>query len=240
MPDQGLKKAVIIQARMGAQRFPGKMMQGLAGVPLVEYVYRRCVQSRIKNVLVATSDDSSDDTIFRHCESIGMPVIRGELHNVLKRFIQAAQSLKAEYIIRVCADTPFVDTSLFEVLLQALIDEGLDYVAPDKKTCASGFLSEAITINALLKTARITTDKEDLEHVTRFIINNPGDFRLKLVQADLRPEFINSFRFTVDYPQDLGLANEIVNNLADKYNFTSHDVINVLQRLQGCNAQALS
>jgi len=103
---------IIIQARMSSSRFPGKMMARLGDIPLIDFIYKRCCESSIKNILVATSDHKSDDILYNHCRGRGIPIMRGNLHNVLKRYIQAGELLNARYIIRVCGDTPFVDISL--------------------------------------------------------------------------------------------------------------------------------
>src|SRR5919199_561345 len=48
----------IIPARYGATRFPGKPLALIAGKPMVEHVYRRCIQSEaFDRVLVATEDE---------------------------------------------------------------------------------------------------------------------------------------------------------------------------------------
>ncbi len=233
MLDKYKKCGIIIQARMSSNRFPGKMLTKIAGRPLVEYVYRRCSQSKIKNVLVATSDSVSDDSIYEYCDNIHIPVMRGDLDNVVKRYIQAARAQKMEYICRVCGDTPFVDTSLIELLLETLITRKLDYAAPDRNTCASGFYSETMTLDALEKVASATGDSEDLEHVTRYILNNRDKFLIKLIDAGLNPQFARGVRFTMDYPADLELVEGIASGLAGDYSFSSQDVLKMIKKIKG-------
>ena len=75
--------AIIIQARMSSARFPGKMMLPLYNnTPLVEYVYERCKTSSVKNILVATSDDKSDDKLYNYCKRNSIPIARGSIKNV--------------------------------------------------------------------------------------------------------------------------------------------------------------
>lgn len=221
--------AIIIQARMSSFRFPAKVMKLLAGMPLVEYVYKRCRQSGVKNVLVATSIEVSDDILYEHCRNNNIVVIRGDLNNVLARFLQAAEHLGAKYIARVCADTPFVDISLIKSLLKTLAFEDLDYIAMDRKTCIPGFYSEAVLLNALKKTSGLTEDAQDLENVTKFIIDNKDKFLTKFIDVDLSPSFVQDIRLTVDYPEDLELLNYLVAGLSDQLNFTSDDILRMVK-----------
>ncbi|MDD5072701.1 MAG: NTP transferase domain-containing protein [Candidatus Omnitrophica bacterium] len=227
--DKGRSSAIIIQARMSSSRFPGKVMSLLGGVPLVEYVYRRCKTCAVDNVLVATSEDTSDDTVYDHCRSGKIPVFRGSLDNVLERYIRAAGSVNAGYVVRVCADTPFVDTALVNTLLKALIAEKLDYASLERSTCASGFYSEAVTAEALEKAAMRTREKEDLEHVTKYITSHPQEFSAKFIDAGLNPEFLHGIRLTIDQPGDLKRANAIVSELVDPLAFTSKEVLETVR-----------
>lgn len=222
--------AIIIQARMSSERFPEKMMAKLGGTPLIDFIYERCCGSSAKNILVATSEDESDDILYNHCRVRKIPIMRGDLHNVLNRYIEAAELLGAKYIIRICGDTPFVDIVMADSLLDMLIAEGLDYVAPDRKTCASAFFSEAVSLEALKKSAALTQEKEDIEHVTRHIINHRDDFRARFINAGLNPPFIRDVRLTIDYPEDIKHADLIVSRLADKVSFASIHILEIIKK----------
>ena len=47
---------VIIPARFGATRLPGKPLLDIAGKPMVQHVYERAMQSGAEKVIVATDD----------------------------------------------------------------------------------------------------------------------------------------------------------------------------------------
>lgn len=230
MVNKRQESAIIIQARMSSKRLPRKMMSLLAGVPLIEYIYKRCVLCKIPSVVVATSNNHSDDVLFEYCKSKNIPAIRGPLDNVLKRYIQVAGELNAKYIIRICGDTPFVDISLMDSFLKLLISQSLDYVSADKNTCVAGFDSEAVTFAALKRAFSLTKSKQDFEHVTRFIINNPRLFLAKFIDVGLKPKFMRRTKLTIDYPKDTKLANSILNELPNKFSFTSKDILAVVRR----------
>lgn len=201
---------------------------------MVEYIYRRCSACAVGNVIVATSEDTSDDAAYDHCRANKIPVFRGSMDNVLERYISAAGSVNVAYIIRVCADTPFVDIALAETFLKTLIEERLDYVSVDRKKCASAFYSEAFRSDALKRSAAATKDKEDLEHVTKYMISHPGEFAIRLIDVALNPEFMHGVKLTVDYPGDLERVNAVLRELDDPVRFTSKEILDIVkQKLPG-------
>lgn len=57
MPDSSARVTVVIPARFGSTRFPGKALVTLAGKPLIQHVYERAQASKgIDRVIVATDD----------------------------------------------------------------------------------------------------------------------------------------------------------------------------------------
>ena len=87
-----MKKAILIQARMSSNRFPEKMMAEIGGKPLVHHMYDRCNESLYADtVSIITSRDKSDDKLFKYCINKKIPVYRGSLNNVLKRYIDALE-----------------------------------------------------------------------------------------------------------------------------------------------------
>ncbi|MDD5660331.1 MAG: hypothetical protein PHI07_00385 [Candidatus Omnitrophica bacterium] len=235
--DQGIELsdrtdcAIIIQARMSSARFPGKMKYLLAGVSLLEYMYRRCKSSSVKTIAIATSDDVSDNCISEWCNSNQIRVIRGSLNNVISRYIKTGEYLKVKYIIRVCGDSPFVAVNYMDLFLRQLIAERLDFVSFLSKACIPGFYSEAVSLSVLKKIESITTVDDDLEHVTKYIIEHPELFKTKFIHSDLNPLFAQGLKLTIDYPQDLLVAEKILATMPDKFLYTPEDVLAAIRRL---------
>ncbi|MFC1807382.1 cytidylyltransferase domain-containing protein [Candidatus Omnitrophota bacterium] len=229
MADKLKKGAIVIQARMSSSRFPQKMMAKLGGMPLIKFVYRRCKTSNINRVCVATSEDSSDDKLYDYCKKNNYTVVRGSLDNVLERYLKAAEYVGADYLVRVGGDTPFVDIDLAEEFLKTVITEGLDYVSVDRVKCASAFYSEAVSRQALQKASDLTFNREDLEHVTRFIIKNSHHFNIRLLDKDLNRDFMKDFNLTIDYPDDIERARHVAGELKDKFKFKSKDILDIVE-----------
>ena len=85
-----MNNAILIQARLSSSRFPKKMLENIGGITLMEYVYKRCKNSmRADRVIVITSNNKTDDELYRLCLDKNILVFRGDLENVLKRYIDA-------------------------------------------------------------------------------------------------------------------------------------------------------
>jgi len=81
-----------IQARLSSSRFPGKVLAPLQGQPLIVYMVERVRQARLLDgVVVVTSTDASDDVLATTLAQAHIPVFRGDLQDVLKRFADAAR-----------------------------------------------------------------------------------------------------------------------------------------------------
>src|SRR5574344_61029 len=115
-----MKKAILIQATLSSTRFPNKVMCELNSYSLIEYIYTRCKQTKIANqVIVITSIDSTDDPLYNLCIQKQISVFRGNLHDVLYRYIDAAEFHKIDVICRVCGDSPFVDIEAIDKMFTA-------------------------------------------------------------------------------------------------------------------------
>jgi spore coat polysaccharide biosynthesis protein SpsF (cytidylyltransferase family) len=228
------KLALIIQARMSSKRLPGKMMMNIGGIPLYEYVYRRCRQSKkIENIVLSTSTHSTDDLLAQSALDKGIAVYRGSLDNVLNRYISCAEEIGAEIIVRVCGDSPFVDTALIDTLISYLLENDLDYVSVEKDRCIAGFDSEVVRLSALIKSESLAGCPEDLEHVTYYIRRNPEQFKAKWLELNM-DLFDHRVSLTVDRMEDLDFCDKIANRLIDssgrlRFDFSSGEICEIIK-----------
>ena len=103
------KVAVILQARTGSQRLPGKVLASLASATLLEHCVSRLQASGVGPVIVATTTLPADDVIAAEARRLGVTAFRGSCDDVLDRFVRAADAAGAEFVIRATADNPAVD-----------------------------------------------------------------------------------------------------------------------------------
>jgi len=98
---------VVIPARMGSTRFPGKPLVLLAGKPMVQWVYEAALRAGVGEVLIATPDDE----IAAAARAFGAnPVLTRLDHpSGTDRLAEVATHHTADYYINVQGDEPLID-----------------------------------------------------------------------------------------------------------------------------------
>ena len=125
-----MKTIALIQARMTSSRLPGKVLQDVAGKPMLLHVVNRAQQAKsVDNVAVITSTHESDDAIERCCIENSIPCFRGNLDDVLDRYYQAARHFQADNVVRITADCPLLDPVIVDKVINAFNDSAYDYVS---------------------------------------------------------------------------------------------------------------
>lgn len=207
----------VVQARMGSTRLPGKVLKPIAGRPLLWHVVHRLEKSHWVNaIVVATSINPRDDAIVEFCRLNGIQVVRGQEFDVLSRFARAAEITDADVVVRVCADAPFIDPGYIDHLVQALVDQGGDFVQLEEGAVCAHEGVDVFSRHGLDKLMMdASEDPVAREHVA-------GYFRLHMdfvpvVRAAVYPELArNAGRLTVDTPDDLAFVEAVHARLAAK------------------------
>ena len=125
-----MKVVAIVQARMGSTRFPKKVMCPIQGRPMIDLLLERLSRStRIDSIVLATSDQSSDDELASHIQELGYLVTRGSERNVLAGYWRAAQPKCLDVIVWSTGDCPPIDLRAVDVFIKQLLS-GAEYVVP--------------------------------------------------------------------------------------------------------------
>jgi spore coat polysaccharide biosynthesis protein SpsF len=197
---------LIIQARLGASRLPGKVLLPLGGKPVLEHVYERCRRATtVHKVLIATTLNPLDDVLEAWCHQRGYPVYRGDENNVLSRYVELARQTEAEIIVRVTADCPLIDPVTIDRVIQALRLSDSDYahvMAEEKfpEAMPRGFNVEAFWAQTLGRIEQRAALPRHREHVTLLVEENSSFKILRLASPKgwARPHY----RLTLDTPLD--------------------------------------
>src|SRR5690348_11902279 len=97
-----MKRAIILQSRMGSRRLPGKVLQDLLGSPMLVQQLKRLEKcSRADEIVIATTTERADDAIVDLADRHGVRWFRGSEKDVLSRYLGAATECNAEIIVRV-------------------------------------------------------------------------------------------------------------------------------------------
>jgi spore coat polysaccharide biosynthesis protein SpsF len=201
------KTVCIIQARMSSNRFPGKISELLDGKPLLEHVIRQCQAAQsVKEIVVATSTDQSDDVTETLALGMGVNVARGSLIDVRDRFLRAGEGYK--FIVRVTADNPLTESSFITSVIAKLESNTVDYVSV--VGCPVGTGVQGFTYSLLRWLAEVHQDSESKEHVVlEPILRNSKKVRYESIEVPV-PLRGPDVRLTIDTPRDLQDVEKIL------------------------------
>lgn len=200
--------AVVLQARMGSKRFPGKVMADLNGRPMLEWIMDRLERARSpRYFILATTVEPSDDVLSKLAESRGWRVYRGPVDDVLKRFAKAVENVSCEIVVRATADNPLVDPDILDLMVEVHkkrrpdvinyegLPIGIPVVVASKKTL--------LALNAQIQDAYYR------EHVLLYPFEHPERFRIVTLKEKFSNPAFSQVRLTVDYPEDLERIKKI-------------------------------
>jgi 3-deoxy-manno-octulosonate cytidylyltransferase (CMP-KDO synthetase) len=113
---------IVIPARYGAIRLPGKPLVSLAGQPMIQRVYERAkLAARAHRVIVATDDDR----ILKAVESFGgdARMTRPDHRTGTERVAEVAAHEKGDIFVNVQGDEPLLDPAAVDTAIDAILEE---------------------------------------------------------------------------------------------------------------------
>jgi 3-deoxy-manno-octulosonate cytidylyltransferase (CMP-KDO synthetase) len=112
--------ALVIPARWGSTRFPGKILHPIAGKPLIRHVWERCLLAKgITRFLIATDDRR----VAKVCRAFGAEVVMTSADHPsgTDRIAEATATLRGiTHVINVQGDEPLIDPGLIGLLASTL------------------------------------------------------------------------------------------------------------------------
>ena len=204
----------VIQARLGSQRFPAKMLADLGGHSVLEWVVTRVRRSTlVDRMVVATTQETLDDRLVAECQRLGVEVKRGSTNDVLGRFVSAIEGDAADAVVRICADNPFVDPGCIDQVIREFRESGVDYAFNHRPfgdcNYADGFGAEVVSRRLLEQMHDSQLTEQQREHVTLSIVD--GSVRASTHACRAPSELAYpQHRFDVDEPSDLARLSQLV------------------------------
>jgi glutamate-1-semialdehyde aminotransferase/spore coat polysaccharide biosynthesis protein SpsF (cytidylyltransferase family) len=218
----------IVQARMGSSRLPGKTLADVAGRPLLVHVVERVRKARrVDKVVVATTDQSSDDPIAALCRQGGIDCFRGSEDDVLDRFYRTARANTADSVVRITADCPLIDPAVIDKVIARFQVGDCDYVSNTiRYTYPDGLDTEVCSFAALEQAWGEAKKPSEREHVTPYL--RTEKFRSANVESE-SPVPLGKYRWTVDYPADLEFVRKIYEAFSGNEHFGYQDIFHLLK-----------
>jgi 3-deoxy-manno-octulosonate cytidylyltransferase (CMP-KDO synthetase) len=122
-----MKAVIVIPARWGSTRFPGKALAMIAGTSLIQRVYERAALSRRADAVWVATDDAR---IADHVRSFGGRVTapKGDFASGTDRIAAALDLLGEDFdqVVNVQGDEPLIDSASVDRIIDALQSSGVD------------------------------------------------------------------------------------------------------------------
>jgi spore coat polysaccharide biosynthesis protein SpsF (cytidylyltransferase family) len=116
------KTVVVIQARIGSTRLPGKVLLDVCGKPMIQHVVERAKAiKRVQQVCLAVPH-ADFFTFAPLAEEWGIKAYAGPGNDVLARYAKVAELTGADVIVRVTGDCPLIAPEVCGKVLRPFLE----------------------------------------------------------------------------------------------------------------------
>jgi spore coat polysaccharide biosynthesis protein SpsF len=207
-----MKVLVVVQARMGSSRLPGKVLLPLAGRTVLERVVERIRAAKMAfEVCVATTSALEDEPIRALARRLGVRVFAGHPTDLLDRHYRAGLAAGADVVVKIPSDCPLIDPAVIEQVLGAYVERAgeLDFVTNlYPASWPDGNDVEVIPMRVLATAHFEARGTFEREHTTPFVWQRPELFRIHNVRSS-GTDLSSTHRFTLDYEDDYALIDSV-------------------------------
>ncbi|PKP51251.1 MAG: acylneuraminate cytidylyltransferase [Candidatus Altiarchaeales archaeon HGW-Altiarchaeales-3] len=156
-------------------------------------------------------------------------MFRGSEDDVLDRYYKAAKEVNADVVVRMTSDCPLIDPKVSDKVIETFLNNHCDYCSNClKRTYPQGLDTEVFSFEALEEAWKEAGEYYQREHVTPYIHENPGKFKLLTVSND---KDLSHLRWTLDTIEDFNFINEIYKRLYNEEKiFYIEDILKILDK----------
>lgn len=163
------KVVLILQARMGSTRLPGKSMMDLAGAPLLQRILERVKRvTRADGIVLSTTEKTQDDVLFKLGKRVGVEVFRGSENNLVERYYQAAKKFGADIVVRLPADNATPEAAEIDRIIDYHLQSDTVFSSNLAQVFGNGYPdgigAEVVDFWALEEVRNLVTDPYKCEH----------------------------------------------------------------------------
>jgi len=208
---------VVLQARCGSRRLPRKMrMPFFRAKTIPEILIERirfCLPS--VRIVLATTTSVEDDSLADVGRKCGVCVFRGEVEDVMTRFVSLSEEYELKHIVRVCGDNPFLSGAFLRKLLKVYERSRVDYMsyAYDDGTPVIrshvGLFAEVFSANALKDASVKSRDIAVREHVTPAFYDSNSQYKVMYLRVPALLQERKYIRLTVDTKEDFAHLKDL-------------------------------
>lgn len=226
---------IIMQARTGSTRLPGKILKRILGKTVLERQMERMLAAKTpSNVIVATTESKQDDEIVNICKSVGYDCFRGDENNLLDRHFKAAKAFNADVAVKIPSDCPLIDPQIIDKVIGYYLanSDKYDFVSNlHPPTYPDGNDVEVMPMEMLELAWRDAKKDYEFEHTTPFFWERPDRFRIGNVAWESGLNYSMSHRFTIDYAEDFDFIKRVYEELyPENPLFALDDILELLDQ----------
>lgn len=227
------KVVIMVQARTGSTRMPGKIMRPVLGKEVLVHQLERLRRARTADqVVVVTTHTRRDLRISALCYRHQIPCFAGDENDLLDRHYQAARHFNADVIVKIPSDCPLIDPQIADRVIGHYLDheDEFDFVSNlHPATYPDGNDVEVMPFDILEIAWREAKKNFEREHTTPFVWEQPQRFRLANIAWETGLDFSTTHRWTLDYEQDFAFIRSVYENLYQKNpHFGMNDILQLL------------
>lgn len=210
---------VLVSVRTNSKRLPAKAFLPINGKPSCLFLLDRLKDGLNFPLHVATTSDWSDNYLSAFLENHGYSVYRGSNENVFERLLDLSKAFNFEYLVRITADCPFLDSALVNDLIDQAFDNPGWTLATTKGVHPAGLDIEILSVHEMSQVASNLSDY-DKEHVTSFFYSHlPSENIFTLRHPNLS---VKTGVFLLDTIEDFISLNEFIDSNGGTFLTVSH------------------
>lgn len=222
---------IVILCRYSSSRLPGKILKEIAGQPILYHIYQRLSSAfPSEQLVVATSEEASDDPIAEFCERHQINCFRGSLNHVAQRFYEAAAARNWEYAVRINGDNLFIDTNTLETMMDQFQAGGYDFVSNvPGRTFPYGMSIEIVGVPFFKEILAKIQELRHQEHVTLYLYDHETVGKRHYVVNE-EVQTLQGAKFAIDEQKDFDFATKLMTSLGDrKYTYNLEDLARLVE-----------
>tara|TARA_Y100001970_G_scaffold286823_1_gene409927 strand:- start:27 stop:2087 length:2061 start_codon:yes stop_codon:yes gene_type:complete len=222
-----MKTIIIVQARMGSTRLPGKVMKKINDIPIIGIILKRLKKTKqADKIVVATSKNKENKLLIKYLKKTKANFFCGSNNDVINRYYKTAKKYKANIIVRVTADCPLVDVKIVDEFINRFKKNKPEYLSNCLPwTYPDGLDVEVFSYELLKKVEKKATQSQRKGGgvIIKYLKDNPG--LVKTINVKCPIKNLPKYRLTVDEEVDLKLVKKIYEYFSPNIYFNFRDII---------------
>ena len=205
---------IIIQASNWNESIKDRLWLPINGIEgTLSFLIHRLKASDLKNITIVSSNMLNDDIFEEFAKRENVDIVRGEFSDIPIRLLMAVQKADADIIVRINANSPFVDIEKMKELVSEHIKGGYDYSFNEhRRGVVWGTGCDVFRTDILKQLSKEDLNPNQRETIGQYIRQNGKQFKVfEYVCDNERP----NYKLNLETYKDYEVICEIVNNVND-------------------------